>query len=233
MIAFLEGRVETTDVDGIVLLCGGIGFRLLCSAYTRARVTQGEEARLFVVLQAREGDIRLYGFFDAAERDTFRLLLSVQGIGGKLALAALSQLEYKALVRAITERDKASLQAVSGLGARTAQRLISELEGKMDALPAFDARAPHAESSAHSSAHSSSHSSAHPFVEERLWHDLGEALESLGFERAETTRTLQALRREGAPESLNEALRKALKRLRPSPRTQRDEAAVSPPPARR
>ena len=214
MIAFLEGRVETTDVGSIVLLCGGIGFRLLCSARTRARVAEGEQARLFVVLQAREGDIRLYGFFDAGERDTFQLLLSVQGIGGKLALAVLSQMEREALARAIAEGDKASLQAVSGLGARTAQRLISELEGKMGALPiAFAAT-----------------SAAQPSVEQRLWHDLAEALESLGFDRSETTRALQALRHEEQPATLDEALRKALKRLRPSPRTERDEAAASPAP---
>ena len=216
MIAFLEGRVESTDVGGIVLLCGGIGFRLLCSARTRARVTEGEQARLFVVLQAREGDIRLYGFFDVGERDTFQLLLSVQGIGGKLALAVLSHLEREALARAIAEGDKASLQAVSGLGARTAQRLISELEGKMGAL--------------HDSFADTFQSSVQPSVEQRLWHDLAEALESLGFDRSETTRVLQALRHEEQPATLDEALRKALKRLRPSPRTERDEAAASPAP---
>ena len=226
MIAFLEGRVETTDVGGIVLLCGGIGFRLLCSARTRARLTEGEQARLFVVLQAREGDIRLYGFFDVGERDTFQLLLSVQGIGGKLALAVLSHLEREALARAIAEGDKASLQAVSGLGARTAQRLISELEGKMSAL--HDSFAdPFVDSFADPVAATSA---AQPSVEQRLWHDLAEALESLGFDRSETTRVLQALRHEEQPATLDEALRKALKRLRPSPRTERDEAAASPAP---
>ncbi len=220
MIAFLEGRIETADSEGIVLLCGGIGFRLLCSAHTRARMTQGEEARLLVVLQAREGDIRLYGFFDAAERDTFLLLLSVQGIGGKLALAVLSRFECAELARAIAGHDKASLQAVSGLGARTAQRLVSELEGKMDAPPAtFGARGVHALPRA-------TQPSPQLSDEEGLWRDLGEALESLGFERAETTRTLQALRREEPPATLNEALRKALKRLRPSPRAMKDEAVA-------
>ena len=230
MIAFLEGRVETTDVGGIVLLCGGIGFRLLCSARTRARVTEGEQARLFVVLQAREGDIRLYGFFDAGERDTFQLLLSVQGIGGKLALAVLSHLEREALARAIAEGDKASLQAVSGLGARTAQRLISELEGKMGTLHDSFAN-PFADSFASPSA-ATFQPSVQPSVEQRLWHDLAEALESLGFDRSETTRALQALRHEEQPATLDEALRKALKRLRPSPRTlkERDEAATSPTP---
>ena len=227
MIAFLEGRIETADSEGIVLLCGGIGFRLLCSAHTRARMTQGEEARLLVVLQAREGDIRLYGFFDAAERDAFLLLLSVQGIGGKLALAVLSRFECAELARAIAGHDKASLQAVSGLGARTAQRLVSELEGKMDAPPAaFGAHGVHGVHALPRAAQSSPRLSD----EEGLWRDLGEALESLGFERAETTRTLQALRREEPPATLNEALRKALKRLRPSPRAMKDEAATSTTP---
>ncbi len=212
MIAFLEGRIETLDDGGVVLLCGGvgIGFRLLCSAHTRTRLTQGEEARLFVVLQARDGDLKLYGFFEAAERDAFQLLLSVQGIGGKLALTVLSHLERTALARAITAHDKASLQAVPGLGARTAQRLITELEGKMGAL--HDALA--------ASANTRLANTPQPSDDERLWLDLADALESLGFDRTEIGRTLQALRREEKPESLNEALRKALKRLRPSPRTQ-------------
>ena len=226
MIAFLEGRIESTDSEGAVLLCGGIGFRLLCSALTRARLQQGEEARLLVVLQARDGDFRLYGFFDADERDAFRLLIGVQGVGGKLALAVLSRFDRTALARAIAEGDKASLQAVSGLGARTAQRLVSELEGKVDILPAaFDSRLPR-----------DAHPSAPPSFEQRLWHDLVEALESLGFDRAETTRTLQALRREEEPATLDEALRKALRRLRPSSRPQKneaDETAASPSPARR
>ncbi len=225
MIAFLEGRIETLDDSGVVLLCGGvgIGFRLLCSAHTRARMTEGEETRLFVVLQARDGDLKLYGFFEPAERDAFQLLLSVQGIGGKLALTVLSHLERTALARAITAHDKASLQAVPGLGARTAQRLITELEGKMGAL--HDALA--------ASADTRLANALQPSDDERLWLDLADALESLGFERAETGRALQALRREEKPESLNEALRKALKMLRPSRRTERDETATSRTQARR
>ena len=238
MITFLEGRIESVDSDGIVLLCGGIGFRLLCSARTLERMTprtprttQDEEVRLFVVLQARDGDLKLYGFFEASERDAFQLLLSVQGIGGKLALAVLSQFDSAAFARAITQGDKASLQAVSGLGARTAQRLIVELEGKTDALLAtFET--PAREGSAQPSVRLS--------ADERLWHDLADALGSLGFERLETTRTLQALRRAPPPENLNEALRQALKMLRPHTRppnfeveVENNETAATTSPTRR
>ena len=219
MIALLEGIVaeltRANQSSAVVLLCNGVGYQLLCSNRTCSRLKAGEQTRLFVSSQTRDSELRLYGFFDRAERDCFELLIGVQGVGGKLGLAILSHFASASLARAVLSGDKASLQEVSGLGVRTAQRLVVELEDKMR-KPAIiasieSATLPTDTSETLGETLPSSNSFGDP-----LWNDLTEALERLGFERAEINRTLGSLRRaEQRPDSIDSALRQALKILRP------------------
>ncbi len=212
MIALLEGIVEEISPENsppaAVLLCNGVGYHLLCSKRTCSHLKVGERLRLFVSSQTRDGELRLYGFFERAERDCFDLLIGVQGVGGKLALVVLSHFDSANLARAILSGDQKSLQGVSGLGTRTAQRLVVELEGKMSKpsiIASLEATAWRADETGEASTAS-----------DPLWRDLADALGALGFERSEITRTLETLRRIERPDSLDSALRQALKILRPA-----------------
>ena len=211
MIALLEGIVEEVSLEGppfaVVLLCNSVGYRLLCSRRSSSRLKIGERLRLFVSSQTRDGELFLYGFFERVERNCFELLVGVQGVGGKLALTILSHFDSASLARAILSSDKESLQEVSGLGGRTAQRLIVELEGKMNTpliIASMGGVTSHREDADGVLPHG-----------DPLWNDLTEALEQLDFERAEISRVLSNLRRAERPDSLDSALRQALKILRP------------------
>lgn len=137
MIASLSGVVESVSLDHAVIEAGGVGYRAFCSARTLRRLpAQGESARVLIDTHVREDHIHLYGFIDAAERDWFRLLQNVQGVGAKVALAILSTLEPDRLAAAIAAQDKAALSQAPGVGGKLAQRLVLELKDKVPALAA-------------------------------------------------------------------------------------------------
>lgn len=132
MIAKLKGLVDGTGEDWAVIDVGGVGYLVFCSARTLARLPRsGEAAQLFVETHVREDHIHLYGFPDAADRDWFRLLLTVQGVGAKVALAIQSALSADELTRAIAAADKAMLSRAQGVGAKLAVRLVTELKDKV------------------------------------------------------------------------------------------------------
>lgn len=131
MIAKLKGLVDATGEDWAVVDVGGVGYLVFCSAKTLARLPAvGEATQLFVETHVREDHIHLYGFTDAAEREWFRLLLTVQGVGSKVALALLSALAPEDLSRAIAAGDKAMLSRAQGVGPKLAARLVTELKDK-------------------------------------------------------------------------------------------------------
>jgi len=137
MISKLSGRIDSLTEGGVVLDVGGVGYALACSAKTLARLPEpGEAARLFVETMLREDAILLYGFADAAERDWFRLLGTVQGVGARVALSLLSALAPAELAAAILAGDKAMLSRAPGVGAKLAARLVTELKDRAAALPA-------------------------------------------------------------------------------------------------
>lgn len=136
MIAKLSGRIDSTQDGGVVLDVGGVGYGLLCSAKTLGRLPgPGEAAMLWVEMQVREDAIQLYGFIDTIERDWFRLLGTVQGVGARVALSLLSVLSPSELAAAIISGDKAMLTRAPGVGGKLAARLVTELKEKAAAAP--------------------------------------------------------------------------------------------------
>jgi len=137
MIGKLKGRIDTIDEDSILLDVGGVGYHVFAGARTLAALPgKGEAAELIVETHMREDHIHLFGFPDIAERDWFRLLMTVQGVGVKMALAILSVFSPAQLVAAIAAKDIKSLTRVSGVGNKLAERLTTELKNKAGKLPA-------------------------------------------------------------------------------------------------
>jgi len=136
MIARLKGLVDQVGPDWAVIDVGGVGYLVFGSARTLARLPRpGEAVALHVETHVREDHIHLYGFLDALERDWFRLLLTVQGVGGKVALSVLSALAPEELARAIAAGDRTSLTRAQGVGAKLAARLATELKDKAAGFP--------------------------------------------------------------------------------------------------
>jgi Holliday junction DNA helicase RuvA len=136
MIALLTGQVAALEDGSCVLDVAGVGYLVQASTRTLAALPKPPAAaRLLVETVVREDAILLYGFADPAERDWFRLLTTVQGVGAKVALAVLSALSPRDLVGAIAAQDRASLMRAPGVGAKLAVRLLSELREKAGAMP--------------------------------------------------------------------------------------------------
>ncbi|MGO9249684.1 MAG: Holliday junction branch migration protein RuvA [Solirubrobacteraceae bacterium] len=132
MIGVLKGEVAIRRPDHVVLLCGGVGYRAAVSTQTLHHVpAAGEEAMLHTHLIVRDDALTLYGFHSEQERDLFLMLLSVQAVGPKVALAVLSGGPARELIGAIAAGDAARFQVVPGIGKRTAERIIVELREKV------------------------------------------------------------------------------------------------------
>jgi Holliday junction DNA helicase RuvA len=132
MIALLQGEVAVRRGDHVVVSCGGVGYRLAVSAETLRHVPRvGESTTLFSHLIVRDDALLLYGFATEEERDLFLLLLGVQSVGPKMAIAVLSGGPPRELLSAVASGDTARLQAVPGIGKRTAERIIVELREKV------------------------------------------------------------------------------------------------------
>jgi holliday junction DNA helicase RuvA len=133
MIASLEGTVAVRRADHVVVSCGGVGYRLAVSAETLRNVPRvGQEIAIHTHLIVRDDALLLYGFATEEERDLFLLLIGVQSVGPKMALAVLSGGPPRDLLAAITAGDTARLQAAPGIGKRTAERIVVELREKVD-----------------------------------------------------------------------------------------------------
>jgi Holliday junction DNA helicase RuvA len=132
MIAAVRGEVMVRRPDHVVIDAGGVGYRLTVSAETlKAVPASGSDAFLHAELIAREDSLALYGFSSEEERDLFRLLISVSGVGPKVAIATLSGGSPRILLRAMAAGDAKRFQAVPGIGKRTAERIIVELREKV------------------------------------------------------------------------------------------------------
>jgi Holliday junction DNA helicase RuvA len=132
MIAAVRGEVMVRRPDHVVVDAGGVGYRLAVSAETlKAVPATGREAFLHAELIARDDSLSLYGFSSEEERDLFRLLITVSGVGPKVAIATLSGGSTRDLLRAIAAGDAKRFQAVPGIGKRTAERIIVELRERV------------------------------------------------------------------------------------------------------
>jgi len=134
MIALLKGLVDQVGDDWAIIDVNGVGYLVACSSRTLAKLQVGTAIRLHVDTWVREDAIQLYGFADIAERDWFRLLTTVQGVGAKVGLALLSAAPPDQILRAIAAQDKAVLTQASGVGPKLAQRIMSELKDKVGGL---------------------------------------------------------------------------------------------------
>ena len=135
MIAKLAGVIDHIEPGAAVIDVGGVGYLAYCSTRTTGRLPPaGSAARLLVETHVREDHIHLYGFIDAAERDWFRLLTTVQGVGARLALSILSAVAPEKLGLAILAQDKAALTQAEGVGPRLAARIVNELRDKLGSI---------------------------------------------------------------------------------------------------
>ena len=136
MIGKLHGRVDSKGEDWVIIDVGGVGYEVAVAPRTLADLPAvGEETSLAIETYVREDVIRLYGFSSSTEREWFRLLQSVQGVGAKVALAVLGVLSPGDLASAISVQDKAMVARAPGVGPKVAQRIVNELKDKVPALP--------------------------------------------------------------------------------------------------
>jgi Holliday junction DNA helicase RuvA len=186
MIARLSGILAEMNADSAVVDVGGIGYLVHLSSRTLGMLgEQGSQVLLLTELQVREDAWTLFGFGSAAERDSFRALTSVQGVGGRLALAILSVLPPDDLARAVAHGDKAMIGRANGVGPKLAARIANELQGKLG-LSGVGGVAPPPRGSASRDALS--------------------ALANLGFKPAEASAAVKAAEDELGPEATLDAL---------------------------
>ncbi|MDE2516584.1 MAG: Holliday junction branch migration protein RuvA [Rhodospirillales bacterium] len=202
MIARLAGRIVAIEDGRCIVDVHGVGYLVQASSRTLAALPAApEEAVLLIETHVREDAILLFGFADAAERDFFRLLTTVQGVGAKLALAVLSALAPRDLVAAITAGDKAALARAPGVGARLAARLALELREKIGAVATGGGFVPTPPAA-----------SAEPASDPAR--DALSALLNLGYRRAEAEPVIaRVAARLGDGAALSEVLRDSLKEL--------------------
>jgi len=193
MIARLSGTLAEIGADTAVIDVGGVGYQVHTSARTLdALGPVGGDVLILTELQVREDAWTLFGFGTAAERDTFRTLTSVQGVGGKVALAILSALSPDELARAVAQEDKAMIGRANGVGPKLAARIANELKGKLGPVGlGGGAPAPRAGAAA----------------------DALSALANLGFKPADASAAVNAAQDElGADATLDALVRLALRK---------------------
>jgi Holliday junction DNA helicase RuvA len=199
MIAQLTGLVDALEDGRCVIDVAGVGYLVHASSRTLAALPRPPElAKLLVETHVREDAIQLFGFTDTAERDWFRLLTTVQGVGPRVALSILSALAPRDLIGAIAARDQASLTRAPGVGARLAARLLTELKDKVGAMPSSPAAA----------------TSSQPSRPGGVAGDALSALVNLGYRRPEVQATVaRVLERLGDTAALDVIIRDSLKEL--------------------
>lgn len=201
MIGALRGKVWRKSEAAAVIDCGGVGYQVALSTHSLAKLVVGADAVLEIYTHVREDQIALFGFIDELEKDTFELLLSVSGVGPKMALTILSGMPAAELVSALAGENLAVLTKISGVGKKTAERLVVELKGQVKQLGVIPA-------SVAAAAPSAAQAKA------GLRAELTSALANLGYKPTQIEPLAEALVRE-LPEAGFEALiREALARLR-------------------
>jgi Holliday junction DNA helicase RuvA len=194
MIARLAGILAETSADSAVILAGGVGYQVQMSSRSLDALPQaGGNVMILTELQVREDAWTLFGFGSAEERDAFRALTSIQGVGGRLALAILSGLDPGELARAVAQQDKAMIGRANGVGPKLAARIANELQGKLGvAAIGGTAPAPRAGAAA----------------------DALSALANLGFKPAEASAAVNAAQDELGPDvGLDALVRLALRKV--------------------
>ncbi len=131
MYAFIQGQVENIEKDHAVIEAGGVGYLVFCTGFTLGALQTGKPARIYTSLQVREDSMTLYGFNGQEERAMFEKLLNVSGVGPKLAMSVLSKMRPDDIIAAVFTEDVSVFKG-SGVGEKTAQKIMLELKGKLD-----------------------------------------------------------------------------------------------------
>ena len=197
MIAFLSGTVHDLRENSVVLLVSGVGYELLCPASTLGRLVSASPAELHTRLVVREDSMTLYGFLDTDSLRLFDLLTGVSGVGPKLALALLSAMSPSALAQGLLGGDTALLSSVSGVGKRTAERLVLELQNKVPEHLAAGTKA-----------------SGTAAVASTAGRDAIDALLALGFRDTQVRSAVSELLSQDSTLSADALIRRALGKLR-------------------
>ena len=201
MIAKLKGLVDSVDPDSAIIDVGGVGYLVSASTRTLRELAVGTPATMLVETIVSEDAIALYGFLDTAERDWFRILTTVQGVGARVALSILSTLSPDEIARAIAAQDRATLSRPAGVGPKLAARLATELKDKAAAFGVAPAPARGAEAAAPAAAGS-------------LNEDAVSALVNLGYRRVEAFGAVaRVTQRLGADAPLDAVIRGGLQEL--------------------
>jgi len=200
MIAKLKGLVDAVGAEFLILDVGGVGYQVFASAKTlRLLPKAGEGCELLIETHVRADQIRLYGFLSEEERDLFNLLLDVQGVGARLALALLSVLPPFELVSALAAGDTAALAEAQGVGPKLASRIVNELKSKVAGLKG---------------AVTPFRRGAKPGPDEQAFRDALSALVNLGYKPTQAhLALLSALRRTGEGAGVEALVKAGLKEL--------------------
>ncbi len=193
MIAHLQGKLVEKSPTQVVIDCGGVGYHVNISLHTYSLLPNTDFIKLFTHLQIKEDAHTLFGFVEKSEREIFRLLLSVSGIGASIARTMLSSLDPKQIANAIGSGDVATIQSIKGIGVKTAQRVILDLKEKMLKLYDID---------------EVSMSQSNTNRDEAL-----SALEVLGFVRKTSEKVVERIVKEAPESSVEYIIKQALKNL--------------------
>ena len=193
MIAHLQGKLVEKSPTQIVIDCGGVGYHVNISLHTYSLLPNTDFIKVYTHLQIKEDAHTLFGFMEKSEREIFRLLLSVSGIGASIARTMLSSLDPKQITNAIASADVVTIQSIKGIGSKTAQRVILDLKEKVLKLYDLD---------------EVSMSKSNTNRDEAL-----SALEVLGFVRKTSEKIIEKIVKEDPDASVESIIKKALKSL--------------------
>ena len=197
MIAYLDGLLNEKAPGHVVIVVGGVGYKVSIPISTFYKLpAEGETVTLLIHTHVREDTLSLYGFFSKKEKLLFEQLISVSGVGPSLALKVISGLEPQTVIDSIRLADRRRLNAIPGVGKKTAERLILELRDKMPQLGSSEGE-----------------NSARPDSVRSAADNLVSALVNLGFQRASSEKEVQVLLDENPSISFEDALKGVLRKL--------------------
>ena len=193
MIAQIQGRLIEKTPTEVIVDCHGVGYQINISLYTYSHIGTSESIKLYTYLQIKEDAHTLFGFIDKVERELFKLLLSVSGIGGSTARNILSSSTPKELLQMIGNGDAKSIQKFKGIGAKTAQRIILDLQEKVLKLYNID--------------------EVVPTINNTNADEALSALEVLGFVRKTAEKVVDSILKTNPGASIDDIIKQALKKL--------------------
>ena len=204
MIAQLRGTIAHNDTQLIIIDVQGVGYAVHVSSRAQGQLSALSGAvTILTEMQVREDSMTLFGFVDAAERDAFRLLITVQGVGAKAAMAILSVLDPNALTQAIVAGDKAMVARADGVGPKIAQRVVNELSEKIGKIPSLGGTALGADNGG----------AAPESAEAATQQDAVSALVNLGYGRSEAHAAVVRAQRAGADANVPSLIAAALREM--------------------